>query len=62
MDEVELVVSPDQPMGIWHVQGVAVAPLVKRLKHEPAEQVLAGLEPEQARMIRSWLLSQGYRP
>lgn len=62
VDEVELVVSPDQPMGIWHVQGVVVAPLVKRLKHEPAEQVLAGLEPEQARMIRSWLLSQGYRP
>ncbi|MNP30567.1 hypothetical protein D3C76_1236450 [compost metagenome] len=62
VEAAQVVVTPDQPLGIWHIQGVELAPLVSRLQHEPAQQVLAGLSEEQARSIRGWLLSQGYRP
>lgn len=62
VDRAQVVVSPDQPLGIWHLQGVELAPLLSRLRHEPAVQVLAGLAPEQAQQVRRWLLSQGYRP
>jgi flavin-dependent dehydrogenase len=62
VDEAEVVITADQPLGIWHVQGVELAPLVRRLRDEPADRVLAGLSEEQGRVIRGWLLSQGYRP
>jgi hypothetical protein len=62
VDEAEVVITVDQPLGIWHVQGVEVAVLVRRLRNEPAEQVLTGLTAEQGRMVRSWLLGQGYKP
>jgi flavin-dependent dehydrogenase len=62
VDEAEVVVTADQPLGIWHVHGVELAPLVRRLRSEPVEQALAGLTVEQGRMVRSWLLGQGYRP
>ncbi|MOA39728.1 hypothetical protein D3C78_1615320 [compost metagenome] len=62
VDEAEVVITADQPLGIWHVQGVEVAALVRRLRSEPAEQVLAGLTTEQGRMVRSWLLAQGFKP
>ena len=57
-----MVITADQPLGIWHVQGVEVAAVVRRLRSEPAEQVLAGLTAEQGRMVRSWLLAQGFKP
>jgi hypothetical protein len=60
VDEAEVVITVDQPLGI--LQGVEVAPLVRRLRSEPAEQVLAGLTTEQGRMVRSWLLAQGFKP
>lgn len=62
VDLAPVVISPDQPLGIWHLNGVELAPLVSRLQSEPAQQVLAPLSPEQQRQIRGWLLSQGYRP
>lgn len=62
VDEAEVVITADQPLGIWHVQGVELAPLVRRLRSEPAERVLAGLTVEQGRMVRGWLLAQGFRP
>ena len=62
VDEADVVISPDQPLGIWHVHGVEVAPLVRRLWREPAEHVLAGLTLEQGRMLRGWLISQGFKP
>jgi flavin-dependent dehydrogenase len=62
VDEAEVVITADQPLGIWHVQGVEVAVLVRRLLTEPAERVLAGLTVEEGRMVRSWLLAQGYKP
>ncbi|MBZ9782752.1 FAD-dependent monooxygenase [Pseudomonas sp. REP124] len=62
VDEAEVVITADQPLGIWHVQGVELAPLVRRLRSEPAGEVLAGLSVEQGRMVRSWLLAQGFKP
>ncbi|OLF53030.1 NAD(P)/FAD-dependent oxidoreductase [Pseudomonas chlororaphis] len=62
VDEAEVVITPDQPLGIWHVQGVELAPLLRRLPDEPAQQVLAGLSEAQDRAVRGWLLGQGYRP
>lgn len=62
VDEAEVVITADQPLGIWHVQGVELAPLVRRLRTESAEQALAGLTVEQGRMVRSWLLGQGFKP
>ncbi|MNL73700.1 hypothetical protein D3C87_1992010 [compost metagenome] len=62
VDEVEVVITADQPLGIWHVQGIELAPLVRRLRTEPAEQALAGLTVEQGRVVRSWLLAQGFKP
>jgi hypothetical protein len=62
VDEAEVVITADQPLGIWHVQGVELAPLVRRLRSEPAERVLEGLSAEQGRMVRSWLLGQGFKP
>lgn len=62
VDEAEVVITADQPLGIWHVQGVELAPLVRRLRDEPADQVLAGLTLEQGRAVRGWLLAQGFKP
>ncbi|WP_085657213.1 NAD(P)/FAD-dependent oxidoreductase [Pseudomonas sp. B11(2017)] len=62
VDEAEVVVTPDQPLGIWHVHGVEVAPLMRRLRTEPAQQVLADLTAEQGRAVRGWLLAQGFKP
>ena len=62
VDEAEVVVSPDQPLGIWHLQGLELAPWLRRLRSEPQEQVLGALPPEQRRAFQGWLLSQGYRP
>ncbi|MGY4818348.1 flavin-dependent monooxygenase QhpG [Pseudomonas chlororaphis subsp. piscium] len=62
VDQAEVVITPDQPLGIWHVQGVELAPLLRRLPNEPAQQVLAGLSAEQDRAVRGWLLGQGYKP
>lgn len=62
VDEAEVVITADQPLGIWHVQGVALAAVVRRLRDEPVDRVLAELSDEQGRVIRGWLLSQGYRP
>ncbi|MNO85901.1 putative FAD-dependent oxidoreductase LodB [compost metagenome] len=62
VDEAEVVISPDQPLGIWHLQGLELAPWLRRMRGEPAQQVLADLPPEQRRLFQGWLLSQGYRP
>jgi flavin-dependent dehydrogenase len=62
VDEAEVVITVDQQLGIWHVQGVELAPLVRRLRDEPADQVLAGLTLEQGRAVRGWLLAQGFKP
>lgn len=62
VEEAEVVVTADQPLGVWHLQGVELAPLLRRLQIQPAQQALADLTVEQGKRVRSWLLGQGYRP
>jgi flavin-dependent dehydrogenase len=58
--EADVVASPGQPLGIWHLCDAALAPVVEALRHEPAEQVLKSLDADQARLIRHWLAMQDY--
>jgi flavin-dependent dehydrogenase len=62
VDEAEVVVSADQPLGTWHLDGLELAPWLRRLRAEPEAQVLADLPVEQRRAFQGWLLAQGYRP
>ncbi|WP_341798737.1 MULTISPECIES: tryptophan 7-halogenase [unclassified Pseudomonas] len=60
VDAAEVVVTPDQPLGVWHLQGVALAPVLREiLSGRPVEAVLSGLAGEQQRMVRRWLMEQG---
>jgi flavin-dependent dehydrogenase len=58
--EADVVVSPDQPLGVWHLDGVPLAPIVEALRKQPAEQVLRALDADQARLVRHWLDAHGY--
>ncbi|MGU7774162.1 flavin-dependent monooxygenase QhpG [Burkholderia sp. MR1-5-21] len=58
--EADVVTSPDQPLGIWHLQGIPLAPIVDALRDQPAAQVLASLAPPHAALVRRWLETQGY--
>lgn len=62
IDEAEVVVTADQPLGIWHINGVALAPVVRSMQAGQLEQSLAQLPPNERQMIQGWLLQQGYRP
>jgi flavin-dependent dehydrogenase len=62
IEEAEVVVTTDQPLGIWHLQGIELAPIVKALRLGELEQALAALPEPQRRMLQGWLLGQGYRP
>lgn len=56
VDEAKVVVTADQPLGVWHLQGVELAPIVQRLHGGQAlEVVLPGLLDEQQVMVRHCL-------
>ena len=60
VDAAEVVVTADQPLGVWHLQGVELAPVVREIRSgQPIEAVLSGLAGEQQRMMRRWLAEQG---
>ncbi len=61
IEQAEVVVGPDQPLGIWHLDGVPLAPLVRGVQAgQPLQWLLHGRPaPEQAR-LRGWLAAQGY--
>lgn len=60
VDEAEVVVTADQPLGVWHLQGVELAPVVRKIHSgRPVEAVLSGLAGEQQRSVRRWLGEQG---
>lgn len=61
VEEAEVVVSADQPLGIWHLQGIELAPRLRRLQQgESFAQMAADLPGPQRAMLRGWLHSQGY--
>lgn len=62
VDEADVVVTLDQPLGIWHLQGVELAPLVRGLQAGEALTAVLGRVPvEQQGMVRRWLFEQGYQ-
>lgn len=62
-----VVVTPDQPLGIWHLGGIALAPVIEAIhRSDPAltlQQQLAEFEfsHETLRMLASWLMQNGYQ-
>ncbi|MNE40125.1 hypothetical protein D3C80_1341170 [compost metagenome] len=62
IEEAEVVVTADQPLGIWHLQGIELAPIVRALQGGELTQTLAALPEQPRRMVQGWLLAQGYRP
>lgn len=60
IEEVEVVVTADQPLGIWHLQGIELAPLLRALQAGAGlEEVLQRVEPERRGMLGAWLRAQG---
>ena len=60
IEEVEVVITPDQPLGIWHMQGIELAPLLRALRAGAGvEEVLDRVAPERRAMLRAWLGAQG---
>jgi flavin-dependent dehydrogenase len=64
----DVVVTPDQPLGIWHLGNIELAPIVKSLQDSPLlkdESVLIRLEADgfkdqnQRAALEAWLKSQG---
>lgn len=61
----EVVVSPDQPLGIWHLGGIELAPVVSAVQNrQPGQSVEEAITQlklghTQQRMILSWLRNLG---
>lgn len=54
--EREVVVTADQPLGVWHIDGVALAPLIRRrMQHEPWQQILAAYPAQTQARLATWL-------
>ncbi|MDH4581845.1 FAD-dependent oxidoreductase [Pseudomonas sp. BN415] len=62
IEEADVVVTADQPLGIWHLQGIELAPIVSALHRGELTQALATLPEQPRRLVQGWLLVQGYRP
>ncbi len=60
VDEAEVVVTSDQPLGIWHLQGIELAPVVgELLAGVSLDGVLNGRPTEHQILLRRWLGEQG---
>jgi len=54
--EREVVVTTDQPLGVWHIDGVALAPLIRRrMRQEPWQQILAAYPAQTQARLATWL-------
>lgn len=69
--EEDVVVTPAQPLGVWHVDGVAVAPVFEALRAAGSTALVQGeaaallcsrlaLEPARARALLAWMQAQGW--
>ncbi len=62
--EAHVVVTPDQPLGIWHLNGLPLAPLLEAVRAEPErrpDQVLADrLGGDNGRRLAWWMVQQGW--
>lgn len=63
----EVVVNADQPLGIWHVDGVPMAPLLQAIRRHPPEadavavvHAECGLERQRAAHFVAWMRKAGW--
>lgn len=63
--ETEVVVTPDQPLGVWHLGGLELAPLLRAIRTagstRPVDAVLAedcGLPTAHATQVGAWMRAQ----
>lgn len=62
IEEAEVVITDDQPLGIWHLQGIELAPLVRALQAgEAIAAVLHRIPAERRAMLHAWLAAH-FRP
>lgn len=63
----EVIVTPDQPRGVWQVAGVALAPLLRYLRGRPGGDLASRIEdyaernrlkPEDCRTALAWLVAR----
>lgn len=56
IEEADVVLTADQPLGIWHLQGIELAPLVRALQAgEGIASVLSRIPAERRAMLHAWL-------
>ncbi|WP_432695645.1 flavin-dependent monooxygenase QhpG [Marinobacterium sp. YM272] len=64
--EAEVVITPDQPLGVWHLNGLQLAPLLDAVRAVPgrrAAEVLAEqVGPEHAVALERWFEQQNWIP
>ncbi|HKM27412.1 MAG TPA: tryptophan 7-halogenase [Thiopseudomonas sp.] len=56
----EVVISPDQPLGMWHHSGIALAPMLRQLREQGLSNLLGQHSVIEQGYIKSWLSHQGY--
>ena len=62
---VDVVVTADQPLGVWHLSGISLAPVVQAYQSSDSLNALKsklsfmGLTPEQQAFSLGWLRQQG---
>lgn len=64
VETTEVVITPDQPLGIWHLDGVILAPIVKQLLSKPLQakeslQHRFSREFHNEAALLQWCLQQG---
>lgn len=60
VEEAQVVVTADQPLGIWHLQGIELAPVVRAVKAgQGMDNCLVAYSEQQRSMLKRWLAEQG---
>jgi menaquinone-9 beta-reductase len=62
----DVVVTAEQPLGVWHVDGVEIAPLWRAVQAAPGREAevlapLLGGSPARAQAMLRWMGAQGWR-
>jgi hypothetical protein len=66
--EREVVVTSDQPLGVWHIDGIELAPVVKALRGQPLQTISelyeslpsrVSADKHQLPLLVAWLMKYG---
>lgn len=62
--EAHVVVTPDQPLGVWHLNGLPLAPLLDAIRAEPdsppADVLVRMVGAEKGVLLAQWMTQQGW--